>query len=73
MKIFIKVKPSSKTKSVKKTGEKNFEVRVKEPSKEGKANEAVIKVLADYFDLPKSKIEIVAGKNSKQKIVEIIK
>lgn len=73
MKILIKVKPFSKTKSIKKTGEKSFEVRVKEPPKEGKANEAVIKVLADYFDLPKSKIEIVAGKNSKQKIVEIIK
>lgn len=33
MKILIKVKPSSKTKSIKKTGEKSFEVRVKERPK----------------------------------------
>ena len=46
-------------------------VFVREPAKEGRANEAVIKLLAEYFDIPKSRIKIVSGLKSKKKIVEI--
>jgi uncharacterized protein (TIGR00251 family) len=39
----------------------------------GKANEEMIKKLAKYFSVPSSKIRIVAGLRSKNKMVEIIK
>jgi uncharacterized protein YggU (UPF0235/DUF167 family) len=39
----------------------------------GKANEEMIKKLAKYFSVPSSKIRIVAGLRSKNKIIEIIK
>ncbi len=72
MRLFIKTKPGAKIEQVKKIDETHFEVWVKEPPKEGKANEALLKVLAKYFGIPKSRLEIISGQASKQKIIEII-
>jgi uncharacterized protein (TIGR00251 family) len=71
MKIFIKTKPSAKQEKIEKIGEKSFEVFVKAPAKNGKANEAVIRILAKHFSVTKSSIKIIAGATARQKIVEI--
>ncbi len=71
MKISIKVKAGTKRESVKKTGENQYIVEVKAPPVEGKANKAVIKLLSEYFHVPKSRIRIISGHKSKNKIVEI--
>lgn len=71
MKIFIKVKPNSKTESVKRTDPAHFEVRTKSPPHEGKANASAINALARHLHIPKSRIKILAGARSKQKIFEI--
>jgi len=71
MKIFVKVKPNSKKEEVKQIDSTHFEVRVKSAPKEGKANMAVIKSLAEYLDIPKSRIKIISGKKSKHKIMEV--
>ncbi len=71
MKIFIKAKPGSKKEGVEKISENVFLVRVKEPPIEGRANKAIIEKLSKYFKIPKSKIELVSGQNSKEKAVEI--
>lgn len=72
MKFFIKTKPSAKEEKIKKIDETHFEVWVKEPPRKGKANEAVLKAIAKYFKMPKSRLELVSGQTSKQKIIEII-
>ncbi len=78
MKIFVKVKPNSKKESFEKIepskkqrGEKHFQASVKEPPIKGKANTAVIKLVAEYFKTSSSKIKIIAGRKSKQKVIEI--
>ena len=71
MKIFVKVKPNSKEESIKKLSETNFEICVKEPPVKGKANAAIIKVLAKRFGVPISSVNIIIGHTSRQKIVEI--
>ena len=71
MKISVKVKPNSKTDKVEKADD-SFLIHVKEPPQENKANRAVINLLAEYFQVPKSQIIILKGKKSRQKIVEII-
>lgn len=73
MKIFIKVCPKAKQEKVEKMSETNFKVRVKEPPEKGKANEAVLRALAGYFRVAKSKIRIVSGSTSKLKIIELNK
>jgi len=41
------------------------------PAKEGRANENVIKLLAEFFNLPKSRVKIISGHSSKNKVIEI--
>jgi len=46
-------------------------VRVNVVPEKGKANEAVIKLLAKHFKVAKSKVKIVRGLTSRNKVVEI--
>ena len=71
MKIQVRVKANSKTEEVSQEGD-NFIVTVKEPPKEGRANQAVIKLLAEHFEVPRSQIRILSGFKSKNKIVELV-
>lgn len=71
MKIFIKVKSNSKKEKIEKTNETNYLILTKKPPSEGKANRAVIKILAKYFRIPQINIKIISGKFSKRKIVKI--
>lgn len=71
MKISIIAKPKSKKEFVKKIADFTYQVAVKEEAKESKANRAVVELLAEYFNVPKSEVRIVSGLNIKQKIVEI--
>ena len=59
MKILVKVKPQAKQDKVKKIGLDNYLVWVKAKAIEGKANQAVIKILSEYFDMAKSKIVLI--------------
>jgi len=53
------------------TGEKVLQARVTAPPVDGKANKALIALLAREFKTPKSKIQIVQGKSSRDKLVEL--
>jgi uncharacterized protein (TIGR00251 family) len=71
MKIHVKVKPNSRTEEVSQEGD-SFIIKVKEPPKEGKANQAVIKLLAKHFGVPQSRVRILSGFRSKNKVIEIV-
>lgn len=71
MKISVKAKPNSHQAKVEKVDENNFIVSVMEPPVQGRANQAIIKILAEYFKVPNYKVRIVSGHTSRQKIVEI--
>lgn len=73
MKIFIKVKPGAREERVEKIDDINFKVQVTQLPEKGKANLAVIRALAKYFNLSQSSIQIVSGSTSKLKVIEIIK
>jgi len=72
VKIRVKVTPNSKVNEVTREGD-IFLVRVKEPAKEGKANRAVIKLLAGYFGVPQRQIDISSGFSSRNKIIDVTK
>jgi uncharacterized protein YggU (UPF0235/DUF167 family) len=46
-------------------------VRVGAPPERGKANEAVLALLADVLAVPRSSVTIVSGGGSRDKIVEL--
>jgi len=70
MRIQVRVKPNSRTEEVSQEGD-SFMVKVKEPPKEGKANQAVIKLLAEHFGVAKSRVRILSGFRSKNKVIEV--
>ena len=70
MKIRVKVVPNSKVEEVVEEGD-GFLVRVREPPQEGKANRAVIKLLADYFGVPQRQVVISSGFASRNKVIDI--
>lgn len=49
-----------------------LKIRVTAAPVDGAANEAVIKLLAEALDIPKSNIDIVAGHTSTSKIISLI-
>jgi uncharacterized protein (TIGR00251 family) len=49
-----------------------LKVRLMAPATRGKANKALIKLLADHFDVKKRSIRIIKGERSREKLVEIL-
>lgn len=72
MKIFVTAKPGSKENFVEKIDKEHFIVRVKELPIEGRANRALLALLADHFSIPHSNISLLSGKTSRNKIIEIL-
>jgi uncharacterized protein (TIGR00251 family) len=48
-----------------------WKVRVAEPPEEGRANEAVLRLLAETLDVPRARVTLVSGHSSRDKIVEL--
>jgi len=71
MKIFVKAKPKAKEEKVVRISPNQFDVWVKELPVQGKANEAVVRVLANYFDTSKSNVRLISGNKAKIKIFEV--
>lgn len=70
MLISIKVIPNAKKEEVK---EENgmLKVHVKAPAVEGKANKAVVELLADHFKVKKNAVRIIKGERAREKVIEI--
>lgn len=67
----VKVKPNAKTQKIEEAGDGSLIVHLKSPPVDGKANEELIKLLAQKFDVPKSSISIKSGLSSRNKLIEI--
>ncbi len=57
---------------VEKIDENNFIVAVCEPPVAGRANMAIIKAMAGHFNVAPSRVRIISGYASRQKILEIV-
>ena len=66
----VKVVPKAKKQEVVKEGEV-LKVKVKSPPEKGKANQELIEILADYFNVSVQSVKFVSGQTSRLKIVEI--
>jgi hypothetical protein len=68
--ISVKVKPNSREDKIEKIDGNVYNISVKTPAKEGKANISVIKLLSKYFEVSFRKI-IVKNSTSRTKLIEI--
>ncbi len=70
MRIQVKVITRSSSEKIEKINEGQYKVWLTKAPVKGEANGALIKLLANYFNIPKSAIEIIGGKTSSEKLVE---
>lgn len=70
MKVVVTVKPNAKRDSVEANGGV-YVVHVKATPTEGKANEAVRKLLANYFGVTQSQMKLIHGRTARRKTFEI--
>jgi len=74
--ISAKIFPQSKKNAVEdiiieENGSLNLKVRITAPPVDGKANQAVIEILAKHFSVKKSDIEIIRGHTTRQKLIKV--
>ena len=69
MRITVKVIPGASKDQIIKIDESNFKIKTTKPPENGKANEAIIEILSDYFKIKKSQITILSGQTSSRKII----
>ena len=72
MNIQVTVKPGAKVQKIVPMDD-GLTVYLHARAHDGEANAALIKALADYYNISKSQIEIIRGAKSHQKTVEISK
>jgi uncharacterized protein len=78
LKVFVKAKPGAKVDKVVAPqprlipeDEEWYVVSVKERAVEGRATEAVMRLLAEHFKVSRSAVRLVSGATSKRKVFEI--
>lgn len=71
MKIKVKVKPNSRQQKIEQSDDGTWIVKLKSQPIDGKANQELIKLLAQYCQVTKKQITIKTGQTTKTKLVEI--
>jgi uncharacterized protein (TIGR00251 family) len=71
MRFNLKVIPNASRSEIIVEENGNLKVKVQVPPEDGRANKAIIQLLAQHFKIPKNRVKIVAGEKSHQKIIEV--
>jgi uncharacterized protein (TIGR00251 family) len=69
-KIQVKVTPRAKQNKIV-VKDNVYKVYVTAPAIEGRANEAAVEALAEYFGVSRSRVRITRGDKAREKVVEI--
>ena len=70
-KIWVSVKPHAKKETITHSNNSEYQIFVHAPAEKGKANQAVIALLAQYFSVPKSAIKILRGSSARKKLIQL--
>ena len=68
----LQVKPNSRTEELAPQDDGSFIARVKAPPVDGKANAAVINLIAKHFGIRKAQVVIKSGASARMKLVQIL-
>ena len=71
LRIAVQVMPNAAKSEVAGETEGALKVRLKAPPVEGKANEALVRFVADRLGVPKSRVSVTHGHTSRQKLLDI--
>lgn len=66
------LKPNSRRRQeVLENGDGTLTVYVKSPAIENRANKEAIELLAKHFNVPKTRVKLIKGETSRQKVFEV--
>ena len=71
MKVEVHTNPGSRRPGIERTAAGLLTVRVREPARDGQANTAVIRALAEEYGVPPSKIKLLRGAGARVKLFAI--
>lgn len=71
MRLSVKAHPKAKKVRVIEKDATHLEVWVREAADKGRANEAIVEAVSEYFQIAKSKVRIFQGEKARNKIIEI--
>lgn len=71
MVLNIKVIPRAKTSSVQELGANSLKVRLRSPPVDDKANKELTEILSEYYKVKLSRVSIIRGEHSQNKVVEV--
>ena len=71
MKIHVIVHANTSQEKIAIADDGTLHVYVREPARENRANQAVIKALAKHYDIPPSAVELVRGGKGRVKVFEV--
>jgi uncharacterized protein len=69
--VRLRVSPGSRRAGIAGRHGDAWKVRVTAPAQGGRANDAVVALLAETLDLPRSSVSLVAGHAARDKLVEL--
>lgn len=72
VRLEVRVKPRSRRPGVERAGPNAYRVEVAAAPDKGRANREVLERLAEALDIPVSRLRIVRGETSPNKIVEVL-
>lgn len=71
--LAVRVTPrASRNQIVEVLGDGTIKVHIAAPPVDGEANEELIKFLASVLNIPKSRLEIVAGQTGRDKLISVL-
>ena len=70
-KLLVEVKPNARKNSLRQFQDGTWIAEVKAPSKNSKANRALVKVTAKLFNVTKSQVSIKKGKSGRIKLIQL--
>jgi len=70
--IRVKVKPNAREAALEEQQDGTWLARVKAPPVDGKANEALVALIARHFDVRKSRVSIRSGAGTRVKTIDIM-
>ena len=71
--LAVRVTPrASRNQIVEVLGDGTIKVHIAAPPVDGEANEELIKILASVLNIPKSRLEIVAGQTGRDKLISVL-
>ena len=71
MRLSVRVTPGASTARVERIDGTTLRVAVTDPAREGRANAAVVKAVAEFLNIAPSRVRIVRGLAGRHKVLEV--